>query len=119
MIEEVRFAKVHIFPYSSRPKVRSSRFPDPIPVQEIHRRKHILLAKANQVAFDLRNDFIGKELEVLIESNDSARGNGYMRGHTDNFLEISVQPSPLLLRNTIVRVKTFANEADSLLARVI
>lgn len=119
MVDEVRFAKVHIFPYSSRPKVRSSRFPDPIPKQEIQRRKYILLAKANQVAFDLRNDFIGKELEVLIESNDSERGNGYMRGHTDNFLEVSVEPSPLLFNNTIVRVKTFANEADSLVARVI
>lgn len=119
MVDEVRFAKVHIFPYSSRPKVRSSRFPDPISIKEIQRRKHILLAKANQVAFDLRNDFIGKELEVLIESSDSERGIGYMRGHTDNFLEVSVQPSPLLLKNTIVRVKTFANEADSLLARMI
>lgn len=119
MVDEIRFAKVHIFPYSCRPKVRSSRFPDPIPIQEIQRRKHILLAKANQVAFDLRNGFIGKELEVLIESSDNERGNGYMRGHTDNFLEVSVQPSPLLFKNAIVRVKTFANEADSLLARVI
>lgn len=119
MVEQIRFAKVHIFPYSSRPKVRASRFPDPIPIQEIQRRKYILLAKANQVAFDLRNDFVGKELEVLIESSDSERGKGYMRGHTDNFLEVSVEPSPLLLKNTIVRVKTFANEADNLLARVL
>lgn len=119
IVEEVRFAKVHIFPYSARPKTRASRFSDIIPPQEIQRRKHALLNTANCVAFALRNDFIGKELEVLIESADPQRANGYMRGHTDNFLEVCVEPSANLTRNTILRVKTFANETDSLLARCI
>lgn len=119
MVEKVRFAKVHIFPYSARPKTRASRFVDLIPSQEIQRRKQILLESANHVAFALRNDFIGKELSVLIESTDSQREDGYMRGHTDNFLEISVQPSSMVARNTMVRVKTFANEADSLVARCL
>ncbi|MGL4348392.1 MAG: tRNA (N(6)-L-threonylcarbamoyladenosine(37)-C(2))-methylthiotransferase MtaB [Chlamydiales bacterium] len=119
MVEEVRFAKVHIFPYSARPKTRSSRFVDPILPQEIQKRKSTLLTVANRVAFGLRNDFIGKELEVLIESADSQRTSGYMRGHTDNFLEVSVEPSVSLSPNTIVRVKTFANEEDSLLARCV
>lgn len=119
MVEEVRFAKVHIFPYSTRPKTRASRFLDIIPPQEIQRRKQILLESANRVAFALRNDFIGKELEVLIESTDSQREDGYMRGHTDNFLEVSVEASPMLARNLIVRVKTFANEADNLIARCL
>lgn len=119
MVEEVRFAKVHIFPYSTRPKTRASRFPDIIPPEEIQRRKYVLLNAANCVAFALRNDFVGKELEVLIESADSQRTNGYMRGHTDNFLEVCVESTISLTPNTILRVKAFGNETDGLLARCV
>lgn len=119
LVEEVRFAKVHIFPYSHRPKTRASRFPDFILPQEIQRRKYALLNLANRVAFTIRNDFVGKELEVLVESVDPQRKNGYMKGHTDNFLEVSIEPSASLTSNTLIQVKTFANEADGLLARCV
>lgn len=119
MVEEVRFAKVHIFPYSVRPKTRASRFQDIIPPLEIQRRRSTLFKVANRVAFALRSNFVGKEMEVLIESMDTKRINGYMRGHTDNFLEVCVEPTVNLIPNTILRVKTFANETDSLLARGI
>ncbi len=105
VMEEVRFSKVHMFPYSDRPRTRANLYPNKVSSQEIKKRKQQVLRHAEKLAFDLRNQYVGETMTILTESAD--------RGHTDNFLEVklksgSVQP------NQLVRVKLVDNAPDAL-----
>lgn len=112
VISEVRFAKVHMFPYSDRPKTRSERMPDKISPEVKELRRQDVLRQAERVAFDLRAEYVGKCMDVLLEGDDPVR-EGHIRGHTDNFLGVSL-PKKGLRSNDIVSVRIEKNEPDCL-----
>ncbi len=105
VMHEVKFAKVHMFPYSRRKRTRAATFTDQIPEDEIKRRKMMLITQAEKNAFELRAGFVGKKMQVLTESADG--------GHTDNFLSVELtgkkyQP------NEIVTVELIENTPKAL-----
>jgi len=105
LAREIQFAKVHIFPYSDRPKTRSSRMPNKVSVEVINERKHRLLKVVEEGAFLLRNRFVGREFDVLLETK--------ARGHTTHFLSVTTLQSGRR-PNEIVRVKCIKNQKDGL-----
>ena len=105
LVEEMQFAKVHVFPYSDRPKTRASRMENKVPEKVIKERKQRLLEAAERGAFLLRNRFVGRELEVLTETKD--------QGHTEHFLPVSI-PMEGLRPNMMVYVKCLENQRDEL-----
>jgi len=68
IVERVRFLKVHMFPYSVRPGTRSARWIDTVHHQTIAERKNRLLEKARNIAREVREEYIGQEMEVLTEN---------------------------------------------------
>ena len=114
VIRAVQFAKVHMFPYSDRPKTRASRLPNKIPVAVIKERKERLLKLAEQTAFERRQAYLGKEVEVLLENEEEAKP-GYLMGHTPNFLPVFV-PQKGLRSNDLVRVTCIKNQQEGLIA---
>ena len=108
VIRSFRFAKVHMFPYSDRPKTRASRMPDKISQEVIENRKQALLKVADQTAFSLRQTYVGRDFEILLESKN--------RGYTDHFLPVVIDKESLR-PNEIVKVNCFANSAQGLLGR--
>lgn len=92
LIQNVQFAKVHLFPYSDRPKTRASRMPDKISSKVMKKRKEQLFKVAEQSAYKARQAYVGKKVEVLLESLDKSRP-GFLMGHTDNFLPVFVPKS--------------------------
>ncbi len=58
LIQQVRFAKVHMFPYSARPKTKAVRLPDPVSVDVIKDRKSKVQSLSESVAKDLRQSFV-------------------------------------------------------------
>lgn len=116
VVKKVRFSKVHIFPYSDRPKTRASRMPDKIDSSLMTERKKRLLVHAQQTAQRLREEYVGKSMKVLLEGLDPKR-DGYITGHTDNFLEVSI-PKGGFRSNDIVNVKLISNEPDVLLGKI-
>jgi threonylcarbamoyladenosine tRNA methylthiotransferase MtaB len=117
VMHEVQFAKVHMFPYSERPKTRAALYPNKVPPDIIKMRKQQVLRLSEKVAYDLRQKFIGKRLPVLTESLDATRPNEIF-GHTDNFLSVWVQDSRHS-PNEIVFVELFENTSSGLLGRVL
>ena len=89
LIEELPFAYLHVFPYSERPGTRAARLPGRVSQAEKKRRVEILreLGKYKRDAFAKR--FKEKKLSVLIETEED--GAGFMRGFSDNYIEISYQ----------------------------
>ncbi|MDJ0652032.1 MAG: tRNA (N(6)-L-threonylcarbamoyladenosine(37)-C(2))-methylthiotransferase MtaB [Simkaniaceae bacterium] len=111
LMDEVPFAKVHMFPYSDRPKTRASRMPHKVSPMVIQERKSRLLRRAEKNAYDLRQTFIEKEFSVLLETEEKP---GYLLGHTENFLPIYV-PKESLRPNTLIRVKCIGNNPEGLM----
>ncbi|MDN3509631.1 MAG: tRNA (N(6)-L-threonylcarbamoyladenosine(37)-C(2))-methylthiotransferase MtaB [Candidatus Neptunochlamydia sp.] len=111
LMDEVHFAKVHMFPYSDRPKTRASRMPHKVPSTVIQDRKDRLLRCAEKNAYDLRQTFIGNEFSALLETEEKP---GYLIGHTENFLPIYV-PKENLRPNTLIKVKCTGNNPEGLI----
>lgn len=114
LVQEIQFAKVHMFPYSSRPQTKAARFTDCIEPSVIQVRKEQLMRLSEQVAFDLRSKYIGYRLQILTEEIS----NGHAQGHTSNFLRVKL-PDVELLPNQLVEVFTVGNDGDALIATLI
>jgi len=115
IVKKVRFAKVHMFPYSPREKTRAALYPNQIPQAVMKERKQILLRLAEQVAFDLRGRFLGRELPVLLEGETQGE---LISGHTPNFLRVWV-PKEGRKSNEIVNVFLIENRPDGFLGRCV
>lgn len=116
-MREVNFAKVHMFPYSDRPKTKASTMPNKVPSEIINRRKQEVLRLSEKIAYDLREEYIGKKLTILTERGDSSRP-GEICGHTDNFLMVWV-PSEGLSSNQLVEVELKKNTPQGLTGKII
>lgn len=102
VMEEVEFAKVHMFPYSRRDRTRAALYPNQVAAPVIAERKQRLLRAAEASAFRLRERYVGRTMQVLTE------GNGM--GHTANFLPVALDhPS-----NELVEVTLVENRPDAL-----
>ena len=106
-IEQVQFAKVHMFPYSPRERTRAALYPNRVPSEVIHRRKQEVMRLSEQVAFQLRERFVGRRMPVLMEE-----GN---RGHTANFLPVLVEAPP----RQMVTVELIENTPEGLRGRIV
>lgn len=116
MIRLAKFAKVHMFPYSPRPRTRAALMPNHVPHDIIQKRKQEVLRLAEEVSFNLRESYIGRTLSVLTESRDAV--NGKIGGHTANFLQVWIDDKTLE-SNALVDVKLIANTPEGLIGERI
>ena len=117
VMDKVRFAKVHMFPYSVRKRTRAALYPNKVTLEVIQERKQRLLRLAEQHAFELRQTYVGKKRSVLLE-NDQGAQSGIICGHTDNFLSVCIE-SKELKANDLIEVEFIANQPDSLLGKIL
>lgn len=117
VMRQVKFAKVHMFPYSDRPRTRSILMPNKVPQEIIKERKQEVLRFAEQLSFELRNRFLNRRMFVLTESKEEGRPFE-MAGHTANFLPVWVQGLSLV-SNQIVEVTLTANTPSGLIGNII
>lgn len=117
IMDQVKFAKVHMFPYSVRQRTRAALYPNQISPQVIQERKQRLLRLAEQNAFDLREKFVGRKVNVLFENEQSSLP-GMIGGHTEHFLPVLVEKGSLE-PNDLVAVELIANSPDGLLGKVV
>jgi threonylcarbamoyladenosine tRNA methylthiotransferase MtaB len=110
LVRQVRFAKVHMFPYSPRKRTRAALYPNQVPVDVIKKRKQELIRLAEQTGFELRSQFVGQTMEVLLENETKP---GFLSGHTSNFLKVWI-PAGQYKPNDLVQVELVANEPDGL-----
>lgn len=111
----VKFAKVHMFPYSDRPRTRSALMPNKVPQDVLKTRKEQVLRLAEQLSYELRQDYVGRRMSVLTESSDLNHPNEIM-GHTANFLSVRIQ-SGLFKSNQLLNVELIENSPSGLIGR--
>jgi threonylcarbamoyladenosine tRNA methylthiotransferase MtaB len=117
VMQQIKFAKVHMFPYSDRPRTRATLMPNKVPVEVMKERKNRVLTLAEKLTFELREKYIGRRMKVLTETRDSTRPQE-IPGHTDNFLHVWVQSNELN-SNQIVEVEFIKNGPDGLTGIIV
>jgi threonylcarbamoyladenosine tRNA methylthiotransferase MtaB len=117
VMREVKFAKVHMFPFSPRARTKAALMPNKVAPEIIKQRKHSVLHLAEQIGFELRERFLSRRMLVLTESPDESRP-GQIMGHTDNFLPVWVQSSKYK-KNELVEVDLIENTPTGFIGRVV
>lgn len=115
VVSAVRFAKVHMFPYSPRQRTRAALYPNRVAPDVMQKRKQELLRLAEKEAFRLREGFVGRTMPVLLENEEK---EALIAGHTPNFLRVWVlkgERAP----NELVEVQLAENGPDGFLGRIV
>ncbi|OGN64990.1 MAG: tRNA (N(6)-L-threonylcarbamoyladenosine(37)-C(2))-methylthiotransferase MtaB [Chlamydiae bacterium RIFCSPHIGHO2_12_FULL_49_9] len=109
LVKEVKFAKVHMFPYSARKRTRAALYPNQVPSDVKQRRKQELLRLSEKTGFELRQKFVSRRMSVLIEGDGT--------GHTANFLKVKI-PNAKLKPHDLVDVLLVRNDPDGLIGEI-
>ena len=97
-LKEIKFSKIHVFPYSIRsntPAATMKQVNDSIKKERVHK----ILELSNNLENEYYNKFINKNLDVLIEE---VRDNKSI-GHTDNYIKVIIES--VIEHNNIVNVR--------------
>lgn len=100
VVEQVQFAKAHIFPYSPRERTRAALWKDQVAPAIVQKWKSQLIQAAERSAFALRQRYVGERAWVLTEGADS--------GHTPHFFLVQL-PQGEFAPNQLIEVELVAN----------
>jgi len=95
LIEELPFSYLHVFSYSPRRGTEANDYKDDVPGNIKKKRNKILTQLIEKKGLEFRNKSLNTIATVLIE-NQRDKNSGKLKGHTDNYIPISLDgPDPL------------------------
>ena len=97
-IKKIGFSKIHVFPYSDRAGTRASFMKNKIPGNIKKERVRKLLDVSKELEMNYMSKHIGMEFTFIPEVYD----NGYLIGHTGNYLLIKAMGDESLLGKEII-----------------
>ena len=100
-IKLINYGEMHVFPYSRRPRTVAYNYDNIVSPQEKKRRVNLLLELNKQQAILYRKSFLNKQLVLLVETEK----NGYLYGHTSNYIEVMVKNSNNIKVNEYCNIK--------------
>ena len=109
LIERVRFGSIFVAKYSPRPMTRGAELPDDVPVSEKEKRLERVLSRQRTIALEENQQFIGREVEVLIEG---ITRKGELYGRADDHRTVMCQGDADM--GEIVTVRVEGSSASSL-----
>lgn len=97
-VKKIRFSKIHVFPYSPREGTKSTFMDGQVDEVTKKRRVKTLIELSKELEIEYMDKFIGQELEFIPE----VERDGYLFGHTGNYLYIKTKGSKELLHQSIM-----------------
>ena len=97
-INKIKFSKMHVFPYSRREGTKADLMENQIPENIKKERVKNLISISRDLELEYMNKFIGSTLEFIPEIEKE----GYLYGHTGNYLYIKVRGCKDLLHKTML-----------------
>jgi threonylcarbamoyladenosine tRNA methylthiotransferase MtaB len=110
VMRRVKFAKVHMFPYSPRDRTRAALYPNRVAQEVVDRRKNEIIRLSEEIAYQLRQQYVGQTMKILTESGNQE----FLMGHTDNFLTVKI-PKGHFLPNQLIEARLIENAPDALI----
>jgi threonylcarbamoyladenosine tRNA methylthiotransferase MtaB len=98
--KQMRFARIHVFPYSPRPGTKAAAMPDHVGDKAKRERSRKMLALGRACVRDFRKRFVGQTVTVLWEK----QSDGVWSGLTDNYIRVSTK-SDKDLTNQLMPIK--------------
>ena len=86
-INKIKFSKIHVFPFSLRKGTKAEELPNHIDDVAKKERVKKILEISKELELEYFNKFINKEVEFLPEIYK----DGYIIGHTDNYLLVKTK----------------------------
>ena len=86
-IKKINFSKIHVFPYSRRKGTIADTMENQVAEEIKNKRTQVLLSLSKKLEEDYFEKFIGKEISFIPE----VEKNGYVIGHTGNYLLVKKQ----------------------------
>ncbi len=82
LVNQVKFSRIHIFPYSKRSGTKAAEFPNQINVKTIKQRVKQLEKLKNKYMQEFAAKYLNKEVEVLIEKTGEGLTTNFIRVKT-------------------------------------
>ena len=108
--KKINFSKIHVFPYSKRDGTLAALMKQVNDKVKKDRSKKLILL-SNELEESYYNNYLNKEVEVLIEEEK----NNKSIGHTSNYLKVTT--NDIYPKNTIVKVKIYKVEDNNIYAK--
>jgi threonylcarbamoyladenosine tRNA methylthiotransferase MtaB len=89
---EMRFARIHVFPFSPRPGTAAASMPDQVPAAIKKERSNQMLALSRESVKAFQQRFIGEIMDVLLEQ----QSRGVWSGLTGNYIKAYARSSDVL-----------------------
>lgn len=100
-VESLDISRLHVFPYSERPRTRALEIEHVVDQREKHRRTNVMLAVSERKLAEFTSRFKGTVRPVLFEH---PHGRKHVSGFTDNYIKVEVD-APASLAGSIVWVR--------------
>ncbi|MDR2966008.1 MAG: radical SAM protein, partial [Treponema sp.] len=118
LCKKLKFAWIHVFPYSKRPGTPAADFSGTVQESEVTRRVQLLTELAGQGRAEYVQGWLGKEVEVLTEKSSDFKS---CRGVSENYLKVLVrceektlpQPGTVLRCRLIEKTGPASNDCDA------
>ncbi|MDR3259796.1 MAG: tRNA (N(6)-L-threonylcarbamoyladenosine(37)-C(2))-methylthiotransferase MtaB [Fusobacteriaceae bacterium] len=116
LIEKIGFSGLHIFPYSDRENTEAANFIEKVPGKIKRERVTLLEQLRDKMGYQIRKKYIGTELNVLIDEEDSE----YYYGYSENYLRVKLKKtnkiSQTKILNKIKKLKINLAEKEMLMS---
>lgn len=103
-VDKVDFYETHVFKYSKRKGTKAAVMDNQVPEQIKTQRSNILLELDAQKREKYEANFVGKEVEVLMEERVLINGETFQVGHTKEYVKIALQTEENL-QNQVTNVE--------------
>lgn len=103
-VDKVDFYETHVFKYSKRQGTKAAVMENQVPEQIKTQRSNILLELDAQKREKYESNFVGKEVEVLMEEHVQINGQTFQVGHTKEYVKIALQTEENL-QNQVTNVE--------------
>ena len=88
LVQRLRLARLHVFPYSQRPGTLAASMPEQVPVALVKQRSRELAVLGRQLSNTFSGSYIGGPAEVLFERERNSDGSSLWSGLTDTYLRV-------------------------------
>lgn len=99
-LKRIKFYKMHIFKYSVRTGTKAAQMENQVTNDMKEQRSHKLMGLSDENQKTYNEQYIGKEVEVLVEEKDG----DFYQGHTSNFLKVKLKSEANVI-NEMITVK--------------
>ena len=100
--KNIKFSKIHCFPYSIRPKTPAARMKQ-VDKKIVKERMNKMLNLSDSLEQKFFNKFIDQEVDVLVETYDDKAK--VFKGHSSNYLEFNIDSKNKDIDNKVIKIK--------------